>query len=225
MRHRSPKAVEGKQRERHSWRGHRVYKYVLVLLALIAAGAGGVWTGNRLADRRASLEDEIRMDEYLGLGTRTGLTTEVALLVDPLSLTVRPGRQVKVNLTLVNRSRRKVKLNGWLTPAPADFESNQLPFKVIVTREGSRVGYRGNAVLFPPHTKKDFFTLRPGGRRVIPVDLSRGPNNGRWDMSATGDYTFEVWYESYLTGRYVGVRHGGLTGMTNHVIVKVTVRE
>ena len=225
MRHRSSKADSGEQSEHHSWRGHRAYVYILVLLALIAVGAGGIWTGNRLADRRAALEDEIRMDEYLGLGTRTGLTTDVALLVDPLSLTVRPNQQVKVNLTLVNRGRRKVRLNGWLTPAPAGFESNQLPFKVIVTSNGRRVRYRGNAVLFPPHTKKDFFTLRPGERRVIPVDLSRGPNNGRWDISAPGDYTFEVWYETYLTGRYIGVRHGVLTGMTNHVIVKVAVRE
>ncbi|HUV05120.1 MAG TPA: hypothetical protein VMX94_08430 [Armatimonadota bacterium] len=213
---------KAERHEHDSVRGRRVYKYGLILLAFLAAGVGGVWTGNWLADRRAALEDKIRMDEYLGLGTRTGLTTDVGLLVDPLSLAVRPSREVKVNLTLVNRGRRTVKLNGWFTPAPAYFESNQLPFKVIVTRDGRSVPYRGNAALFPPHTKKDFVTLRPGERRLIPVDLSRGPGNGRWDLSAPGDYTLEVWYETYLTGRCVGVE--ALTGMTNHVIVKVTVR-
>lgn len=221
MQHRNPGVKKEEGHESHSVRGLRAY--ALILAALIAAGIGGVWTGNRLADRRAALDEEIRMDEYVGLGARTGLTTDLALLVDPLSLMVRPGEQIRVNLTLVNRGSRMVKLNGWLVPAPADFESNQLPFKVAVTKDGRRVGYSGNAVLLPPHTKKDFFALRPGERKVISVALSHGPNNGRWDTSTPGDYTFEVWYETYLTGRYVGVN--ALTGMTNHVIVKVTIRE
>jgi hypothetical protein len=198
------------------------WKIGLVILVVAVAGVGGVLTGNRLADKRAVVDEGRRLDEDIGLGERTGLTGALDLQVAPTSLNVASGQPAKVNLTLTNKTDRPLTLNGWLNPAPADFISNQIPFKMMVTRAGSKVAFRGNPVLYPPHEKKDFFQLRPGARKVIPVDLSELHGIGRWDMSAPGEYAVELWYETYLTGRYVGI--SAWTGMTNHVIVRVTVR-
>lgn len=202
--------------ERRPLRWHAV-----ILLTLMAAGVCGVLAGNWWADRRAAYEEGRRVDEHLGLGTRTGLTGDLALEVEPVSLRTVSGGEVKVTLTLRNTGRKPLVLSSWLTPAPRDFSGNQLPLKVAVTRDGHRVAYQGQAVLHPPHEKKDFITLRPGERKSISVDLSRGPDNGRWDTSVPGNYSYEVWYETYLSGRYVGVN--AWTGMTNHVIVKAAV--
>ena len=195
---------------------------VLVLLVTAIAAVGGIVAGNWIFRGRAAAQEFARLDEYVGLSERTGLTGELDLQVSPVSLTVAPGKSAKVTLTLTNRTTRPMTLNGWLTPAPALFQSNQLPFKVQITQNGKPVRYTGNLVLYPPHTKKDFFVLRPGQSRQIVTDLSRGTDGGKWDLSKPGVYTAEAWHESYLTGRYIGVH--AWTGMTNHVIVKITVR-
>jgi len=221
LRRRSSETTDKEQDESRR-QAKRRFRLGLILLILVVAVVTGILTGNWLADARAVLDERRRVDEHLGLGERTGLTGEIALLVDPMKLAVRAGEPVKVNLTLTNKGKEPVTLNGWFTPAPSEFESNQLPFKVIVSALGRRVEYRGDPVLFPPHTKKDFVTLGAGESKVIAMDLSRGPGSGRWDLSAPGVYKFEVWYETYLTGRYVGVN--AWTGMTNHVIVEVTVQ-
>lgn len=220
MRRQSSNVNNGRQQSGREERPRRI-GLILFLLVLVAAGVGGVLVGDWWVDRRATLEESRRVDEYQGLGERTGLTGELALLVEPMSLSVYPGQPVKVNLTLTNKGTRAIMLNGWFTPTQADLESNQLPFKVRVSKSGQRVRYLGSAVLFPPHTKKDFFRLRPGESKTIPMDLSRGAGDGRWDMSTPGVYTVEVWYETYLSGRYIGVK--AWTGLTNHVIVQVTV--
>lgn len=199
-----------------------IAKYVIIAVLLAAiAGAGGVMTGNWWAETRGGSEEDRRLDEYLGLGERTGFTGDLQLRVEPVMLTVRPGDPIVVNLILVNEGDRTLVINKWFTPAPAHFDSNQLPFKVKVTSGTESVHYVGNAVLLPPHTKDDFVRLRPGERKEIPTDLSTGPQGGRWELTAPGVYLIEVWYETYLTGRYIGVK--AWTGMTNHVVVQVTV--
>ena len=69
----------------------------LILLALVIVGIGGVLTGGRLADRRAALDEERRLDEHVGLGERTGMTGDLALSVRPLNLIVRQGQDVKID--------------------------------------------------------------------------------------------------------------------------------
>lgn len=194
--------------------------WIMVVVAAIA-GIAGVMAGNWLTNRRAVSEKGRQVDEFLGLGERTGLTGDLDLLATPLNLTIHPGEPIKVKLTLINKTTAPMTLNGWLTPAPADFRSNQLPFKVAVHQNNRKVRYIGDPILFPPHKKKDFFTLLPKETKVISPDLSLGAGGGKWNLSTHGVYTFEVWYETYLTGRYVGVH--AWTGMTNHVVVHVTV--
>lgn len=195
----------------------------LVVATILLIGAiGGIVVGMLLSRPDAKEEKLRRIDEYTGLGERTGLTGDLALTVDPVSLTVVQVRPIRVRLVLENRTARTLVLNGWLTPAPADFNISQLPFKVRVTAGGRPVPFRGSPLLFPPHTKKDFFKLRPGERKTVSVDLAGSPGIGKWDLSAPGEYAFEVWYETYLTGRYIDVN--AWTGMTNHVIVQVTVK-
>ncbi len=190
-------------------------------MAIIAAAAG-IYAGNWIFRRHAAAQESARLDEYVGLGEHTAMTGELDLAVSPVSLTTSPGGPAKVALTLTNRTSRPLILNAWLTPAPAAFQSNQLPFKVRISMNGKPVRYTGNPVLYPPHKKKDFFTLGPGQSRQLTVDLSRGPDGGKWDISKPGVYTAEVWYETYLTGQYIGVH--AWTGMTNHVITRITVR-
>lgn len=194
----------------------------LVVATILLIGAiGGIVVGMLLSRPDAKEEKLRRIDEYTGLGERTGLTGDLALTVDPVSLKVVPGRPIRVRLTLENRTFRTLVLNGWLSPAPADLNISQLPFKVRVTAGGRPVPFLGSPVLYPPHEKKDFFKLRPGERKTISVDLAGYPGIGRWDLSAPGDYIFEVWHETYLTGRYIGVQ--AWTGSTNHVLVQATI--
>ena len=193
----------------------------LIIAGLIVTAVLGVMAGNWWADRHASSDKLIRMDEYVGLGPRTGLTGEVELLVQPTSLMIESGQPVNINLTLINRTKKTLVMNGWLVPTPSEFKNNQFPIKIVCSQNRRGVPYRGNITLLPPHKKKDFFNLQPGERKTVTFDLSRGPGDGRWDAAAPGVYTFEVWYETYLTGRYIGV--DAWTGMTNHAIVLVTV--
>jgi len=194
----------------------------LALLVMIVAAVTGIRTGNWIVHRRAVADEARRVDEYVGLGERTGLTGELELQVEPRSMTIAAGQPIKIELTLINKTPKTILLNSWFWEAPAEFRSNQLPFKVIVTRSGKTVGFRGNVPLFPPHTKRDFRELGPGQSLPIEVaDLSKTPRIGTWDMSSPGVYRVEIWYETYLTGRYIGVH--AWTGMTNHVVVQVTV--
>lgn len=194
---------------------------VLIAFVVIAAALGGIITGNWLLGRRAAAVESARLDEYVGLGARTGLTGELDLQVIPRTLSVKSRQPATVQLVLTNKSAKPMVLNAWLNPAPASFQSNQIPFKVKITKNGRPVGYAGNAVLFPAHTKKDFLTLQPGQSKQIDFDLTRTVGDGKWQMFAPGVYAAEIWYETYLTGKYIGVH--AWTGMTNHVVVRVTV--
>lgn len=197
---------------------------VLLAAAVVTVAiALGMFSANWVLSHRKSSADLQRIDEYLGLGERTGLTGDLALQVDPLDLAVKPGEPAVVKLALKNTSRSTIYLNGWLQPTPSNLGDNQFPLKVSITQDDHPVRYEGNFTLPPPHGNRDFFALAPGAIRKIPVDISKSPGNGRWGMARPGSYNAEIWYETYLTGKYVGVR--AWTGMTNHVIVHVKVSE
>lgn len=198
-------------------------KWNITLLLLVAAVAviGGVLTDKWISGRQPDPLKQRRLDESLGLAERTGITGDLALQVHPVNLTVKSGDPIKVTLTLINNSRRDMTLNRWLTPAPTAFESNQLPMKQVVKMADRPVGYRGNIVLYPSHEREDFMRLESGKTHSFEADLTKGPENGRWNISTPGKYSIELWYETYLTGKYSGVH--AWTGMTNHVIVRVTV--
>jgi uncharacterized cupredoxin-like copper-binding protein len=196
----------------------------VILLAIGVAAvaiAFGMLFGNWVSNHRKSSADLQRVDEYLGLGERTGLTGNITLQVDPCNLEVKAGEPAKVRLILKNEGHSRAYLNGWLDPTPANLGNNQFPIKVSITRDKEKIHYQGNFLLPPPHSNKDFFTLDPGKSREISVDLSRCAGNGRWEMFSPGIYTVEVWYETYLTGRYIGIN--AWTGTTNHVIVQIKV--
>lgn len=199
----------------------RLQVAALIVVVLVVAAVAGIAAGNWLAGKHTIDDRYRRLDESVGLGQRSGIAGTLMLNVEPARLAVRQGEPVKVRLVLTNRSRGSETINGWLQLSPAGFGSNQLPLKVVVVRPGARIRYRGQAAVFPPHAGRDFLTLGPGESKSIDVDLSRGVGGGRWDMSKPGVYNVEVWYETYLTGRYIGVK--AWTGMTNHVVVRVTV--
>lgn len=205
---------DGRQRSR------RILIFLIVLMFL-AASIGGILTGKWLVGKRSAADRYRLIDEYQGLGERTGLTGELGLSVNPVRLNAYVNQPIMVELILTNNSKKNMTLNGWLTPAPASFNSNQLPLKVLVTKNGRNVGFHGNMVLFPPHEKDDFFTLGPGERKSIHTNLLLGPGNGKWDVSVPGVYNMEIWYESYLTRIYAG--SDAWTGMSNHVIVQAIV--
>ena len=201
---------------------HNPLIFVLIAILLVAVGIGGVLVGNWLSRRNAVREEGRRVDEYEGLGDRTGLTGEVTLLVNPISLTVESGDKFSVSLTLTNKTSRTLLLNDWFTPAPAKFRSNQLPIKMVVRKSGKEVQFFGQPKLFPLHTKKDFMALEPGASKTFSIEVTTSGGAGRWDMAQPGVYTVEIWYETYLSGKYIGVKVWN--GMTNHVVVQVTVR-
>ena len=194
---------------------------MLVTVVVMIAAVLGVLAGRLVSKRRAVADEARRVDEYLGLGPRTGLTGDLELQVAPLSLTIRAGQPARIRLTLINRSNKPMLLNNWLSPVPSYFETNQYPIKVKMTFHGQLAPYRGGVVLMPPHARKDFFVLPPGASKEIEFDVSRGMGRESWDMSRPGVYHAEIWYETYLSGRYIGVR--AWTGMTNHVVVPITV--
>ena len=193
----------------------------IALVIVIVAAVLGIKTARWITQRRAVAEEGRRVDEYLGLGARTGMTGDLELQVNPLSLTIRSGQPAKVRLALINHTRKAMRLNSWLTPAPSFFDSNQFPFRIKMSAAGRAVTYNGGVSLPPPHTRKDFFVLRPGEARTIEMDVSHGPEGGVWDISRPGVYAAEIWYQTYVTGRWIGVN--AWTGMTNHVIVRITV--
>ncbi|MHB1458534.1 MAG: hypothetical protein ACYC0V_16620 [Armatimonadota bacterium] len=198
-------------------------KWNIVMILVLAAVAilSGIFTDRWISSRQPDPIRQQRLDETLGLAERTGITGELALQVNPVNLTAKSGDPINVRLTLKNNSKRNMTISKWLTPAPAAYENNQLPMKQIVKASNKPVGYRGNIVLFLSHKKKDFMRLTSGQSYSFDVDLTKGPDDGRWNMSTPGKYSVELWYETYLTGKYSGVR--AWTGMTNHVVVKVTV--
>ena len=197
------------------------WNMALILSVIVAAILGGVYTERWISKRQPDPLKQQRLDETLGLAERTGITGDLALQVRPVNLTVKSGDPIKVRFTLINNSKQDMTLNGWLIPAPASYENNQLPMKQIVKRSNQLVGYRGNIVLFPSHERKDFMQLAARKTYTFDANLSKGPDDGRWNISTPGKYSIELWYATYLTGRYSRVR--AWTGMTNHVIVKVTV--
>lgn len=201
---------------------HNPLIFVLIAVLLAATAIGGVLAGNYLSRRNAVQAEGRRVDEYQGLGDRTGLTGEVTLLVKPLSITVESGDRFSVSLILTNKTSRTLLLNDWFTPAPAKFGSNQLPIKMIVRRSGQEVEFLGQPRLLPPHTRKDFMALAARESKTFPVEVTTAGGTGRWDMAEPGNYSVELWYETYLSGRYIGVK--AWNGMTNHVVVQVTVR-
>lgn len=201
---------------------HNPLIYILVAVFLVAAGVGGIRAGNWLSRRNAIREEGRRVDEYQGLGERTGLTGEVTLQVNPISMTVESGDRFSVSLTLTNKTSRTLLLNNWLTPAPTQFQSNQLPVKMVIRKSGREVRFFGQPKLLPLHKKKDFTAFGPGKSRVFRVEMTAVGGTGRWDIAEPGVYSVEIWYETYLSGKYIGVK--AWNGMTNHVVVQVTVR-
>lgn len=193
----------------------RVY---IMLLVAIVAGVSGLLVGSKLFDAGSSNKEMQRVDEILGLGDRTGFVGDLGLSVEPLKLSVNSGDPLRVKLVLVNNGRKPVLLNGWLIPVDAGFDNNQYPLKVKILRNGRPVTVSGNELVAPPHRKNDFFRLNPGKKKTVTLDLSK---DGKWRIETPGDYTVEIWYESYLTGKYSGVK--AWTGMTNHVVVRTTV--
>ena len=196
--------------------------YIVIAILLVAVGIGGLKVGSWLSRRNAVQSEGRRVDEYEGLGERTGLTGEVTLLVSPMSLAVQSGDRFSLNLTLTNKTSKTLLLNDWFTPQPAKFDSNQSPIKMVVRRSGREVEFFGQPTLLPPHTRKDFIALKPGHSTTFPVEVSAAGRGGRWDMAEPGNYSVEIWYETYLSGKYIGVK--AWNGMTNHVVVQVTVR-
>jgi hypothetical protein len=191
--------------------------YIALPIFLLAAFAG-IYTGNRLSDRISAKNDQVYIDEYTGLGARTGLTGELELAVNPVKISTHKGQPARVEITITNSSRKNILLNGWLKPMPANFNSNQFPVKVSIKRAGKPMERKGSLDIMPAHAKKDFITLRPGESRSFTVDLT----GFGFNLSKPGLYSAEFWYETYLSGRYAGVK--AWTGMTNHAIVQLIVR-
>jgi hypothetical protein len=188
---------------------------------LVAAAFAGILTGGWLINRNNNAEKLMNLDEYVGLAQRTGLTGELSLSLNPVEIAINPSEPLRLNLSLTNSGSKSLVLNNWLTPAPAELRSNQLPFKVIVTRDGHPIHYNGTMSVLPPHRSNDFLILKPGQSQSIPMEISRGTGGRGWNMSVPGSYRVEVWYETYLTGKYIGMK--AWSGMTNHVVAQVTV--
>jgi len=184
------------------------------MLAIVATA--GVKTGNWLFNIHKAPEGKDRIDEFLGLAQRTWPAKDLTLSVEPKNLTINAGEPIRFRITLSNPIDQTLMLNGWLTPEPSIFQSNQFPVKLNISKDGLAATYHGNAVVLPPHTNNDFFRLGPKQSKTIQLEVSKG-----WEMSASGLYTIEIWYETYLTGRYIGVN--AWTGTTNRAVVQVQV--
>lgn len=195
---------------------------VLVIILLVIAAGAGILTGNWLSNTHKSSEDLAHLDEYIGVGKRTAIPGDLELTVNPVTLSVNHDDPIRVTLKLTNHSKQSMLLNNWFTPAPSDLRSNQMPFKVIVRGNGRNANYRGTMNILPPHKSGDFQTLDAGKSIDIPMELSQGSSAKGWDMSTPGLYSAEIWYETYLTGKYIGVN--AWTGLTNHVVVQITVQ-
>lgn len=195
---------------------------VLIVLILFAISCiAGIYTGNAILDRRNEAAKQQNIDETIGLGEHTGITGELLLYVDPVKVVIRRGQPAFVTLTLKNNTKKDILINGWLILAPARFGSNQLPLKQTIRLGGKDVDYKGSITLYPPHKKDDFIKLKPGKEYKFKLDITKGAGNGEWKITRPGIYEVELWYETYLTGKYSGVN--AWTGMTNHVVVKLQV--
>lgn len=198
---------------------------MLLVAALVVAVAGillGNWIFTRMETHSRERGKLAEIDEYQGLAERSGITGELTLEVQPASQTVSPGAPIKLTVTLTNRSKRALMLNSWIEPYPAMLGSNQLPLKVDIRLRRQPVSYHGDSVIRSPHKKSDFVALRPGESRSVMIDLMKpASGRGRWDMTAPGTYEVALWYETYLSGKYAGVR--AWTGMSNPYVVQVTV--
>jgi hypothetical protein len=193
-------------------------RHWIVLPILLLAVFAGIYTGNRLSDRLSAKNNQLYVDEYTGLGARTGLTGELKLSVTPMKLSARLGEPAQVEITITNRGKKSIRLNGWMKPLPSSFNSNQFPVRVLMKYEGRPMEHKGSLKVMPAHLKKDFLTLKPYESHSFTVDLTKLG----WNLSKPGAYSAEFWYETYLSGRYAGVK--AWTGMTNHAIVQLTVR-
>lgn len=197
----------------------------MAAVIIIAAAAGllaGNWVSARMDAAAREREKLAEIDEYQGLAERSGITGDLTLEVRPASQTVVAGAPIKLTVRLTNRSRRTLILNSWIDPYPAMLGSNQLPLKVDIRLGRQTVSYHGDSVVLPMHEKKDFLRLGPGETRSTAIDLMKPAlGRGRWDMSAPGTYEVALWYETYLSGKWIGVR--AWTGMTNPYVVQVTV--
>lgn len=201
-------------------------RYLLVAAVLIVAAVAGLLVGNWVSARMdagaGEREKLAEIDEYQGLAERSGITGDLTLDVRPASQTVSPGEPIKLTVRLTNRGKRTFVLNAWIEPYPAMLGSNQLPLKVDIRLGRQTVSFHGDSVILAMHEKKDFFALRPGETRSTVIDLMKpASGRGRWDMSAPGTYEVALWYETYLSGKWIGVR--AWTGMTNPFVVQVTV--
>lgn len=203
----------------------RAKPYLIMAAVVVVAALAGLLAGNRVSDRldiRARERQKLaQIDEYQGLAQRSGISGDVLLDVHPATQTIASGSPARLRVRLSNRSPHRLILNSWVEPYPALLASNQLPLKIDIKLRNQRISYHGDAVLRPLHDKKDFLALRPGESRSFAVDLSKPAGRGRWDMSEPGIYEVAVWYESYLSGKWIGVK--AWTGMTNPVVVQVVV--
>lgn len=197
-------------------------KYLIPFLAILVAFSGFEF-GKWILGRRSGLssEDEQWIDEYQGLAPRTDRSDQLFLSIEPSSAVVRVGQPIVLKVRITNKGSKPLVLNSWLEPYPACFKSNQFPLKVSVVRDGQELACRGNAELRPFHTKKDFFDLKPGESREVRFDLTSRKRSFVWDFARPGNYRVSVWYESYLTGRPIGVR--AFTGKSNTATVNILV--
>ena len=201
----------------------RNLKYIMLAVAVIAVGYAGLRFGGWLFNRPTGMkpEDVRWIDEYQGLGQRTGVSRELVISGEPSAMSVRARKPIRVRVRLTNRGRRTLILNSWLRPYPAYLESNQLPLKVSIAKDGRALTCRGNAEMLPPHTKTDFFRLGSGRSRDVTFDLATTRGSTVWDLTQPGEYDVRIWYETYLTGRSIGVK--AWTGVTNAALVRITV--
>jgi len=200
----------------------RYLRYLIPVVAVIVAYSGfrfGMWLFSRGSG--LSPEDERWIDEYHGLAERTDQSRRLGLSVEPSKIVVRVGQPIIVKVRLVNKSKKSLVLNSWLRPYPDYLKSNQFPLKISVERNGEPLFCRGNPEVRPPHTRKDFFILEPGASKEINFDLTSRHGSIVWDFSEPGRYVVSVWYESYLTGRAIGVK--AFTGKTNVARTAITV--
>lgn len=196
-------------------------KLILALAITVTALLLGSRVGEWFSDRRMNYESENRVDEYVGLGKRTGLTGQLTLDVTPREITVKSGDPIKVDVTFKNNSPNDILLSKELAPVPSYWDSSQFPLKLKITRNGKEITHSGNIVLLAEQDRNDFFTISGKQNKTVEVDLSQGPKGGKWNNTRPGTYRYEIWYETYRSGRAIGIK--AWTGMTNHAVINVEV--
>lgn len=106
-----------------------------------------------------------------------------------------------IHFTARNASSRPVEVLTW--ELPAERQSANI---LTVTRNGTRVAYRGRLVKHAPATDVDYIHLAPGGSYTATVDLAAD-----YDLSRSGDYTVQ------LRATRARVRPGGMSAATVEV--------